>query len=69
MEGPLVVAVLCLAAGIAFLTTLIPFLYWKTFWLEVRLLKEAEKLQKQIDTLDEALARLLETVGVTPPSE
>ena len=64
IEAILVVTVLCLAASTAALAASVPFLYWKCFRLEARLLAQGEELRKQIDTLDEALARLLEGVGV-----
>lgn len=60
----LVITVLCLAASTATLAASVPFLYWKCFRLEERLLFSVLELQKQIDTLDETLARLLEGVGV-----
>lgn len=64
MEALLVIAVLCLAASTAVLASSIPFLYWKCFRLEQRHFDSVMELQKQVDTLDEALARLLEGVGV-----
>ena len=64
MEAILVVTVLCLAASTAVLASSVPFLFWKAFRLEWRLAEEVNKIQRQIDTLDEALARLLEGVGV-----
>ena len=64
MEAILVVAVLCLAASTAVLAASVPLLYWKCFRLEWRLEEEIKEVQRQIDTLDEALARLLEGVGV-----
>lgn len=64
----LVIAVLCLAAATAALTSSVPFLFWKSFRLDAKMAEELAKLQIQIDTLDEALARLLEGVGV-PPQE
>lgn len=64
MEYLLVITVLCLASSTAVLASSVPFLFWKAFRLESRLLEEVAKLQAQIDTLDEALARLLEGVGV-----
>ena len=64
----LVVAVLCLATATAALASSVPFLFWKSFRLDARMAEELAKLQVQIDTLDEALARLLEGVGV-PPEE
>jgi len=60
----LAVAVLCLSASTAALASSIPFLWWKCFRLEFRLQEQKDELQKQIDTVDEALARLLESVGV-----
>ena len=64
MEAVLAIAVLILAAAVTVLASSVPFLYWKGFRLEWRLVEEVKELQKQIDTLDEALARLLEGVGV-----
>lgn len=64
MEAILVVSVLCLAASTATLAASVPLLYWKCFRLEARFQDQRAELQKQIDTLDEALARLLEGVGV-----
>lgn len=58
------VVILCLAASTAVLASSVPFLFWKCFRLEARLERETAKLQQQIDTLDETLARLLEGVGV-----
>ena len=69
MEALLVIAVLCLAASTAVLASSIPFLYWKCFRLEERLTQETAVLQDQIDTLDEALARLLEGVGIPTERE
>ena len=69
MEAVLVVAILCLAASTAVLASSVPFLYWKAFRLEWRLAEEVNKLQRQIATLDEALARLLEGVGVPAEKE
>jgi hypothetical protein len=60
----LVAAVLCLAASTAFLAASVPFLYWKCFRLEARLTEEMAKQDKCIETLDEALSRLLHNVGV-----
>lgn len=60
----LVITVLCLAASTAVLAASVPFLFFKCFRLEVRMEKREREFQKQIDTLDEALARLLEGVGV-----
>ena len=60
----LVVAVLCLSASTAVLASSVPFLYWKCFRMEQMHFDSVMELQKQIDTLDEALARLLEGVGV-----
>ena len=68
MEAILVVAVLCLAASTTVLASSVPWLYWKCFRLEARLEEQRRELQKQVDTLDETLARLLENVGV-PASE
>ena len=64
IETILVVTVLCLAASTTVLAASVPLLYWKCFRMEWRLGEEVGKLQRQIDTLDEALARLLEGVGV-----
>ena len=68
MEAILVVAVLCLAASTKVLASSIPWIYWKCFRLEARLEEQRRELQKQVDTLDETLTRLLENVGV-PASE
>ena len=64
MELVLVVTVLCLAAANAVLASSVPFIWWKCYRLEWRLAEEIAKLQMQIDTLDEALARLLEGIEV-----
>ena len=64
MEAILAVAVLCLAGSTSVLASAIPFIWWKCFRMEWRLGEEVNKLQRQVDTLDEALARLLEGVGV-----
>lgn len=64
MEMTLVAVVLCLAASTAVLAGSVPFLFWKCFRLEWQLGERAAQLQKQIDVLDETLARLLENVGV-----
>ena len=61
----LVIAVLCLTASNTVLAASVPFLYWKCFRLEARAEAERDKLQKQIDTLDETLSRFLEGVGVS----
>ena len=63
-EQILLVTVLCLAASTTVLAASVPFLYWKCFRLEDRLAAQRAELQKEIGTLDEALARLLEGVGV-----
>lgn len=63
-ETVLLVTVLCLAVSTTIFAASVPFLYWKCFRLEARLLGQREEMQKQIDTLDETLARLLEGVGV-----
>lgn len=68
-ETVLLITVLCLAASTTVLATSVPFLYWKCFRLEERLSTQRADLQKQIDTLDEALARLLEGVGVPVEKE
>lgn len=60
----LTITVLCLATAVATLASSVPFLFWRCFRLDSRLVEEVAKLQAQIDTLDEALARLLEGVGV-----
>ena len=65
----LVIAVLLLAASTAVLASSVPFLFWKCFRLEARLIEEKAVLQKQIDTLDETLVRLLEGVGVPAEGE
>ena len=65
----LIITVLCLAAGTAVLAASVPFIWWRCFRLEWRLAEEVKELQKQIDTLDEALDHLLEQVGVKPSDE
>jgi len=64
--GILTVAVLFLSGAVTILASSVPFLYWKCFRLEARLESQRIELQRQIDTLDEALSRLLEGIGVTP---
>ena len=63
MEVVLVVTVLCLAASTSVLASAVPFIWWQCFRLEFRLGQEVKELQRQVDTLDEALARLLEGGG------
>lgn len=65
----LIITVLCLAAGTAVLTAAVPFIWWRCFRLEWRLAQEVKELQKQIDTLDEALDHLLEQVGIKQGEE
>lgn len=69
LEAALIVTVLCLAASTAVLASSVPFLFWKSFRLEWQLKVEVEKLQKQIDTLDEVLDGLLASVGVPSGEE
>lgn len=69
MESILAVAVLCLAASTAVLASSVPFLFYKCFRLEARLEERAIEHRQQVDTLDEALARLLENVGVPKEGE
>lgn len=64
VESILSIAVLCLAGSTATLAASVPFLYWKCFRLESRYLEDVQDLRKQVATLDEALARLLEGVGI-----
>ena len=64
LEALLVITVLCLAVSTAVLAASVPFLFWKCFRLEARMQEQRAGLQQQIDTLDETLARLLESVGV-----
>lgn len=65
----LLITVLCLAVSTTVLAASVPFLYWKCFRLEDRLATQRVELLKQIDTLDETLARLLEGVGIPTSRE
>ena len=69
MDTVLATAVLCLSASTAVLASSVPFLFYKCFRLEARLEKQAVEFRQQLDTLDEALARLLENVGVLKEGE
>ena len=64
METVLAATILCLAGAVAALASIVPFLYWKSFTLEARLAAEIAELGRQIDILDQALAKLLEGVAV-----
>lgn len=67
MEAGLTIAVVCLSVCLLVMVASVPLLYCKCFRLEQRLDQEKERLQKQIDTLDETVARLLANIIGEPP--